>query len=193
MSDEQISRPRSRREASSPTEAGERDEHGVVAPPVPGKTDAASADAAAPVALPATPPGASHTSVEKPSDDVAAVGEASSMPGEHRGGFQRALTAPVPITESVHVPVEWAPAPPRPLPRIAPWALGLAIVGLCLSLIVGWAFPLGIAAFVMAIVALRRPWESRSVAVWALMLGLLSLVYSAGWLWWAAYQAHLLP
>jgi hypothetical protein len=37
----------------------------------------------------------------------------------------------------------------------------------------------------------RRPWESRSIAVWALCLSALSLVYSAGWLWWASTQGPL--
>jgi hypothetical protein len=43
----------------------------------------------------------------------------------------------------------------------------------------------------LAVVALRRPWESRAVAVWALCLSLLSLAYSAGWLWWASTQGPL--
>ncbi len=39
--------------------------------------------------------------------------------------------------------------------------------------------------------ALRRPWESRALAVWALCLSVVSLVYSAGWLWWASTQGPL--
>ena len=42
-----------------------------------------------------------------------------------------------------------------------------------------------------AIAALRRPWESRSLAVWALCLSLVSVIYSAGWLWWASTQGPL--
>ncbi|MDN8548988.1 hypothetical protein PUW81_007700 [Microbacterium sp. NM3R9] len=95
------------------------------------------------------------------------------------------------MTDPVLPRVEWAPEP-QVLPRSGGWALALAIVGLGLSLLVGWAFPLGIAAVVLAILALRRPWESRAVGVWALCLGALSLVYSAGWLVWGAMQAGLI-
>lgn len=87
--------------------------------------------------------------------------------------------------------VEWAPEPVV-LPRSGGWALALAIVALGLSLLVGWAFPLGIAAVVLGILALRRPWESRALAVWSLALAGLSLVYSAGWLTWAALRAGLI-
>lgn len=95
------------------------------------------------------------------------------------------------MTEPVPPRVEWAPEP-EVLPRSGGWALTLAIVGLLLSLLVGWAFPLGIAAVVLAILALRRPWESRAVGVWALVLGSLSLIYSAGWLVWGAMQAGMI-
>ncbi len=73
--------------------------------------------------------------------------------------------------------------------RLASWALGIALVGLAASFFVGWGFPLGLAAIVVATIALRRPWESRSVAVWALALGVLSVVYSAGWLVYAALES----
>lgn len=129
--------------------------------------------------------------VEAPSDDVATVPDGAALPGEHRGGFQRALTQPTPITQPVHTAVEWAPAA-DPLPTSGAWALGLAIIGLALSLVVGWAFPLGLTAVVLAILALRRPWERRAVAVWALVLGAVSLIYSAGWLVWAAVRAGLI-
>lgn len=85
--------------------------------------------------------------------------------------------------------VRGVPAAPSPRPaRRASRALTVAIVGLVLSLVVGWAFPVGVVALVLAIRALRRPGESRGVAVWALCLSILSLVYSAGWLWWAVVQ-----
>lgn len=77
------------------------------------------------------------------------------------------------------------PAAPGPRRVVAPAALLLAIVGLAASLVVGWAAPLGLVAVIVAIVALRRPIESRGVAWWALGLAVLSLVYSAGWLLWA--------
>ncbi|HKT56365.1 MAG TPA: hypothetical protein VJR25_06300 [Microbacterium sp.] len=88
---------------------------------------------------------------------------------------------PLPIPEplEVHPPV-------AARTRLAVWALVLALLGLVVSFFVGWGFPLGLAAIVVAIVALRRPWESRVVAVWALVLGVLSVVYSAGWLIYAA-------
>ncbi|HWT32664.1 MAG TPA: hypothetical protein VN107_02800 [Microbacterium sp.] len=70
--------------------------------------------------------------------------------------------------------------------RLAVWAVVIALLGLAVSFFVGWGFPLGLSAIVVAIVALRRPWESRAVAVWALVLGTLSVVYSAGWLIYAA-------
>lgn len=140
--------------------------------------------------------------VDAPSDDVAPAPLSAPLPGEHRGGFQREFTQPTPL---LHIPepdgriepvapeprVEWAPAP-EVLPRSGAWSLALAIIALVLSLFVGWAFPLGIAAVVMAVLALRRPWERRGVAVWALGLAALSILYSAGWLVWAAAQAGLL-
>jgi len=129
--------------------------------------------------------------VEPPSADIAPVAGESGLPGEHRGGFQRALTEPLPVTEPVRTPVEWAPAPPPALPRSAPWALTFAVLGLIVSLLVGWGFLIGLVGAGMAIVALFRPWEARGVAVWALCLSLLSLVYSAGWLWWASTQGPL--
>lgn len=141
-------------------------------------------------ALPADVPQAPVPIVQAASADVA-PGDTSAMPGEHRGGFQRALTEPVAITAPVHTEVRWAPAPPAPLPRSAPWALTFAIMGLIVSLLVGWGFLIGIVGAILAIVALRRPWESRGLAVWALCLSLLSLVYSAGWLWWAWTQGAL--
>ena len=67
----------------------------------------------------------------------------------------------------------------------------IAIVGLLVSLFVGWGFPIGLVAVVSAILALRRPLESRAVAVWAIALGVLSIVYSAGWLLYAASRANL--
>jgi hypothetical protein len=82
-----------------------------------------------------------------------------------------------------------APAPTSaPRAVIAPAALVLAIVALAASLLVGWAAPVGLVAVVIAVVALRRPRETRGVAWWALGLALLSLAYSAGWLLWALPQ-----
>lgn len=84
--------------------------------------------------------------------------------------------------------VAWGPSPTRTHARgLAGVALGLSVVGLAASLFVGWAFPIGIVAIIIAIVALRRPVESRPVAWWAIALATVSVIYSVGWLWWAWY------
>jgi len=132
-----------------------------------------------------------------PTPEVASVGDEPALPGAHRGGFQRLPTGPVGITsqsapadpDGEHEPlVLWATPEPEPFRRgLAAWALGFAILGLAASLFVGWGFPLGLVAIVLAIMALRRPLESRAVAVWALVLAGASLLYSAGWLLFAAF------
>ena len=146
---------------------------------------------------PAKPP-----RVEPPSPDIDLAADASSLPGAHRGGFSRLPTAPLDVTTewassepgtASYEPVttEWL-MPSRPASRgLAGWALGIAIMGLIGSLVVGWAFPIGLAGIVPAIIALRNPVESRGVAIWALVLGTVSILYSAGWLWWVAGQTHL--
>lgn len=162
-------------------------------------TTAAAPPAAAPgtpaAPAPATPATAASPApplpdVGSPPDDIA-VESAAALPGEHRGGFKRALTEPLPMTQPIRPEVQWAPPPPAPLPTSAGWALGLSILGLLVSTFIGWGFVIGLAGIVLAIVALRRPWESKAMAVWALCLGLLSLAYSAGWLWWATTQLRL--
>lgn len=159
--------------------------------------DAATTAAAAGTAsAPAVPPRPA-ASVEAPSPDVAPVEAESAIPGRHRGGFERWPTAPVGITPvttapDLDAPVLWAPAEPtRPSRGVAAWALGFAILALIVSFFVGWGFPLGLVAIVTAIIALRRPLESRGVAVWALVLGAVSVLYSAGWLAFAASRADL--
>ncbi|WP_431801969.1 hypothetical protein [Microbacterium sp. bgisy203] len=132
-------------------------------------------------------------STDAPSPDV--VNAASStLPGEHRGGFQRELTEPVPITATSHLEpepdVRWAPVP-EVLPHSAGWALTFGILGLIVSFLVGWGFLIGLVGAGLAVAALRRPWESRPVAIWALCLSLLSVIYSAGWLRWASTQGPL--
>ena len=142
--------------------------------------------------------------VEGPSPEIALAQDASPLPGAHRGGFRRLPTAPVPVTvqsapaepgtEDAPAPTPWAGAGPEAtgLHRgLAGWALAFAIVGLAVSLFVGWGFPIGIVAVVSAILALRRPLESRSVAVWAIAIGTVSILYSAGWLLYAGWRAGL--
>lgn len=143
----------------------------------------------------------SHAGTAAASPEVAPVAAESGLPGAHRGGFARLPTAPVELTsqpgsawtdEATEPAVLWAPREPVPARRgLAAWALGSSIVGLVVSFFVGWGFPVGLVGVVAAIMALRRPVESRGVAVWALVLGILSVVYSAGWLLFAARSASL--
>ena len=50
--------------------------------------------------------------------------------------------------------------------------------------------PIGLVGVVSAILAIRRPLESRAVAVWALVIGSVSILYSAGWLLFTALRAN---
>lgn len=155
-----------------------------------------------PPAPPAPPPAASPpvipAAVEPPSADVAPVGAESALPGRHRGGFERWPTAPIGFTPiatapDLDAPVEWEQIEPAaPSRGMSAWAIGFAIAALVIAMFVGWGFPIGIAAIVTAIIALRRPLESRAIAVWALVLGVVSLLYSAGWLIWAAGRGDIL-
>ena len=138
--------------------------------------------------------------VEPVSPDVDVAAEASPLPGAHRGGFSRLPTAPVAVTVqtapaepgSEYAPEAWAPADPSSLQQgLSAWALGFAILGLIVSLFVGWGFPIGLVAVVVAIVALRRPVESRAIAIWALVIGTVSILYSAGWLLYAGREMNL--
>ena len=93
---------------------------------------------------------------------------------------------PAPDPDAVSLPpaVPTAPAPRR----YGTVALALAIPALVASLVVGWVFPLGIAALGYGVAAVRMPRE-RAAGVWAIALAAASLVYSAGWLVYAAAQA----
>lgn len=151
-----------------------------------------------------TDPSRGHgPAVEPPSPDVVAAREAAAMPGSHRGGFQRLPTAPLNVTtqsapaepgtpEDAATTAGWRMPDADPSRGLAGWALAFSIGGLIMSLFVGWGFPVGLVGVVTAIVALRRPVESRAAATWALVLGLVSILYSAGWLLWAASLANLL-
>lgn len=150
--------------------------------------------------VPATPvaPPVLPAATEPPSPDVALADEASPLPGVHRGGFLRLPTAPVSVTtqsapaepgtdeDPLPPTAQWLmPPPPAPQRWLAAWALAFSIGGLVVSLFVGWGFPIGLVGVVSALMALRRPLESRAVAVWALVIGVVSILYSAGWLWFA--------
>ncbi len=182
---------------------------GVALPPppqpaIPSRRAArSSAEASTPSSAPPPsariePPRIEQPRIEPPSADLAEVRAESSLPGAHRGGFERELTAPVDVAATAIGPTpdgqpvaEWyfpEPAPRRP---VAGWALAFSLGGLVFSFFVGWAFVLGLIGIVTAIVALRRPIESRAVGVWALVLGTVSLVYSAGWLVYAATRGGL--
>ncbi|WP_426323978.1 hypothetical protein [Microbacterium sp. E-13] len=144
-------------------------------------------------------PGSTPT-VEAPSPDIDLAQDASPLPGAHRGGFRRLPTAPVPVTletapaepggEFTPDDTSWAPAESAHR-GLAGWGLAFAVVGLVVSMFVGWGFPVGLVAVASGIIALRRPLENRAVAVWAIALGALSILYSAGWLVVAALRANV--
>ncbi|GAA5093867.1 hypothetical protein GCM10025760_24580 [Microbacterium yannicii] len=168
----------------------------------PAPETAEPAEATEPATPPAPRPERAEPFVSSVSPDVDLAQDASPLPGAHRGGFQRLPTAPVAVT------VETAPAEPGGEftpddsswqatdsafhSGLAGWALAFAVVGLIVSMFVGWGFPIGLVAVVSAIIALRRPLENRAVAVWAIALGTLSILYSAGWLLYTALRANLL-
>lgn len=146
------------------------------------------------------PAAAPRIETSAPSPDIDLGPEAARLPGEHRGGFTRPPTAPVELVHESREPegdprpdgetdleVRWAtePTPHDAAHGVGGWALAFAIAGLGVSFFVGWGVPLGIIAIVIAIVALRRPAESRVIAGWALGLGILSVLYSTGWILWA--------
>lgn len=138
--------------------------------------------------------------IEPASEDVAPAPTDSALPGVHRGGFQRELTQPLPVApplavhpdpdDRVSPDVRWIPQQPT-LPRSAGWSLLFGVLGLVLACFVGWGFPVGLIGVALAVLALRRPWERRETALWGLGLSVASLIYSAGWLWWAASQGAL--
>lgn len=82
--------------------------------------------------------------------------------------------------------IGWVSRPTR-RHRVAGWALGLAIIALVASLFGAWGLPVGIAAVVVALRAVRGR-AARAVAVWALALAVLSVLYGAGWLIWMLGQ-----
>nr|WP_274637659.1 hypothetical protein [Microbacterium bovistercoris] len=156
-------------------------------PPLPPKTSKTSKPPVTPVETTA------------PTPDVDADAGATALPGAHQGGFQRLPTAPVDVPATDSAPAEdgeplpeaqWVTSPSAPR-SLAGGALTMAVIALIVSFFVGWGFPLGLVAIVLAIISLRRPRDSTVVAAWALALGILSVLYSGGWLLWAAGQAGL--
>lgn len=196
MTDERMPQP----DSAAGAGAGAPDPGAVPSVPAPSAPPAPAPPASAP-SVPVSPVPPVPPVVEAPSPDVELASDASPLPGSHRGGFLRLPTAPVPLT------VESAPAEPsteigsasdvwlaagEPAVHrgLAGWALVFAILGLVVSLFVGWGFPIGLVAIVSAILALRRPIESRALAIWALVIGVVSVLYSAGWLLYAAMQSN---
>ncbi|QMU97441.1 hypothetical protein FVO59_09585 [Microbacterium esteraromaticum] len=139
--------------------------------------------------------------IEQPTPEVEKPGGDAALPGASRG-YGKLPTAPVPVEQAAAVhpeadeqPAEWEPSTgglPVDDARLAPWALVAAVVALATSMFVGWGIPVAIIAVIAAIMSLRRPIENRSVAVWALVLGLCATLFSAGWLLWAAMQLESL-
>lgn len=138
--------------------------------------------------------------VESPRPEVEHPADRARVPGARRDEYTRLPTGPVgvdavvasgPADTAGSRAVEWVPND-EPVAddntRLAPWALVAAIVALIASWFVGWGIPLAIVAVVAAIMSLRRPVESRSISIWALVLGLAATIFSLGWLIWAAMQ-----
>lgn len=138
-----------------------------------------------------------------PADLASAASPAPRVPGSTREGFQRFPTGMMDLPAgaavaradelSSGVPT-WAgpagsPATPAPYRGVTGWGLVFAIVGLLASFVVGWGFPISLVGLVTGAIALRRPAESRPLAGWSIALGITGLVYSAGWLLFAALSA----
>lgn len=145
-------------------------------------------------------PNGERPDIESPSPEVEHPADTARVPGSRREGYTKLPTGPVgnvavvasgPADTAGSPAVQWAPAD-EPVAednsRLAPWALIAAIVALVTSWFVGWGIPLAIIAVVAAIMSLRRPVENRSIATWALILGLAATVFSLVWLVWAGMQ-----
>ncbi len=140
--------------------------------------------------------------LDAPSPEVERPAGATRLPGARRDGYTKLPTGPVgiePVLISGPDPDAvgtWEPSDVEVVEedptRLAPWALLAAVVALVASFFVGWGIPVAIVAIIAAIMSLRRPLESRSIAVWALVLGIIAALYSAGWLVWAAVQLEMI-
>ncbi len=149
-----------------------------------------------------TTPSEEYARREQPSPEVEHPVSAARIPGASRDGYSKLPTGPVgvepvvasgPDADAIGAPERvWEPdtgsIAVEDTTRLAPWALVAAIVALIVSFFVGWGIPVAIVSVIAAIMSLRRPVESRGVARWALVLGIVATVYSLGWLVWAATQ-----
>lgn len=73
----------------------------------------------------------------------------------------------------------------RPMPQTstrAVWALVTGIIGLVISIFVGWGFPFSIAAIVLGLISRRRETAGRGFALTGIITGFIGLALSAGWL-----------
>lgn len=146
-----------------------------------------------------------HARIESPSEEVERPASSARVPGAPKNGYTRLPTGPVGVEPVIASgPAEgpiapgsgWTPSDagsvPETLPsedtRLAPWALGAAIIALAGSFFVGWVIPVAVVSVIAAVMSLRRPVESRAIGRWALVLGLCATVYSLGWLVWAGMQ-----
>ena len=168
-----------------------------------GKAEGAGVEARAAAAAPApaaesASDGLMHPRIEDARPEIEHPAGSARIPGIPNHEYSRLPTGPVGVgplvtsgPETGPVP-EWEPStgaiPVEDDSRLAPWALLAAIVALITSFFVGWGLPVAIVAVIAAIMSLRRPLESRSIARWSLVLGILATVYSLGWLIWAATQ-----
>lgn len=85
-------------------------------------------------------------------------------------------------TDSGPVEVRWAPR--EPVRRgLGGSALSFGIAALAGSFLVGWLAPLALIGIVIGIFAIRSPVESTRLGAWGIALSILSLIYSAGWIW----------
>lgn len=61
------------------------------------------------------------------------------------------------------------------------WSLVLGLIGLVISIFVGWGFPLSITAIVIGFIARRREPQGRGRALTGIVTGFVGLLCSAGW------------
>ena len=69
--------------------------------------------------------------------------------------------------------------------------LAFSVSGLIVSLFVGWGFPIGSSGWSPASWRLVARWRVARTAIWAIGWAASSVLYSAGWLLWAASRANL--
>lgn len=71
----------------------------------------------------------------------------------------------------------------QPVP-IAGFTFVASFLAMVLACFVAWALPLALIVLLMALIAVRRPYENRVFAWWALVMALIATTYSTVWLIW---------